>query len=261
MTGKEYFKINSIVKTFRLIELLATQREFDLGKLTRCLGYPKTTVHRMLLTLKSLGYVIQNPGNQQYGATIKLFELGHKVKENNDLLRTVQPHIEALTEKIGEAVYVVVLDGVDVVIMAKTKSIHSLKQDAPIGYRYRSYNSASGRTILSNLPEEERRRLFRGHRLTPYTQYSPTSYRQLEQMFVEIKKNGCAVEHEEYSLGISCVAAPIFEHTGKVFASVTISGPTVRIKPKTYKLSHLVMATAQMVSAGLGYHPDKEASP
>jgi DNA-binding IclR family transcriptional regulator len=253
MADKEYFTINAIVKTIRLVEELVTKKEFDLVELTRRLGYPKPTVHRMLLTLKSLGYVKQNKINKQYGATIKLFQLGHRVLENNDLFTTAQPIIEELSEETSESVFVLVRDKLDVVVSAKATGSYSLRQDEQIGFRYKSYNSASGRTILANLPPAEQRRLFRGHRMKLYTPNSPKSYRQLEAKLQEILRQGYEVEHEEYDLGISCVAAPIFDHTGNVPASVTITGPTVRIRPKVLDLIPKVKNAGEYISAGLGF--------
>jgi DNA-binding IclR family transcriptional regulator len=253
MADKEYFTINSIVKAIRLIEELVTKKELDLVELTRRLEYPKPTVQRMLLTLKSLGYVEQNEINKQYGATIKLFQLGHHVLENNDLFTTALPIIEALSEETGESVFMLVRDKLDVVVSAKATGIYSLRQDEQIGFRYKSYNSASGRTILANLSPPKRRRLFRGHRMKPYTPNSPTSYRQLEPKLEEILQQGYAVEHEEYGLGISCVAAPIFDHTGSVPASVTITGPTARLRPKVFDLIPKVKKVGQKISAGLGF--------
>jgi IclR family KDG regulon transcriptional repressor len=127
MADKEYFMINSIVKTIRLIEELVTKKEFDLIELTHRLEYPKPTVHRMLLTLKSLGYVKQNEINKQYGATIKLFQIGHRVLENNDLFVTAQPITEKLSKETGESVFVLVRDKLDVVVSAKVTGSYSLR--------------------------------------------------------------------------------------------------------------------------------------
>ncbi|MCF8069018.1 MAG: IclR family transcriptional regulator [Desulfobacterales bacterium] len=253
MADKEYFMINSIVKTIRLIEELVKRKEFDLVELTRRLEYPKTTVHRMLLTLKSLDYVKQNESNKQYGATIKLFQLGHRFLENNDLFKTAQPIIEELSEEIGESVYVLERDNLDVVVTARATSSYSLRQDEQIGFRYKTYNSAGGRTILANLSLAERRRLFRGHKMEPCTPKSPTSYSQLESMLAEILHQGHAVEHEEYGIGISGVAAPIFDHMGCVSASVTITGATARMRPKVFDLIQKVKKASEKISTGIGF--------
>jgi len=253
MADKEYFMINSIVKVIRLFEVLVTKKGFDLAELTHRLEYPKATVQRMLLTLKSLGYVKQNEINKQYSATIQLFQIGHRVLENNDLFTTAQPIIEALSKETGESVFVLVRNKLDVIVSAKATGSYSLRQDEQIGYRYKSYNSASGRTILAYLSQSERRSLFRGHRMKPNTQNSPTTYSQLKPKIEDILSQGYAVEHEEYALGTSCVAAPIFDHTGSVQASVTITGPTVRIKPKVFDLIPKVKNVSEKISTGLGF--------
>jgi len=140
-----------------------------------------------------------------------------------------------------------------VVVSAKATGSYSLRQDEQIGYRYKSYNSASGRTILANLSRSERQRWFRGHRMKPSTQNSPTNYSQLKPKLEDIQLQGYAVEHEEYALGTSCVAAPIFDHTGSVQASVTITGPTVRIKPMVFDLIPKVKNASEKISTGLGF--------
>jgi len=245
--------INSVVKLIRLLEVLVTRKGFDLVELTHRLGYPKATVQRMLLTLKSQGYVKQNENTKQYSATIQLFQLGHRVLENNDLFTTAQPIIEELSRQTGESVFVLVRNHLDVVVSAKATGSYSLRQDEQIGYRYKSYNSASGQTILANLPQSERQKLFRGHRMKPNTTNSPTTYTQLKPKFEDIQRQGYAVEHEEYAIGTSCVAAPIFDHTSSVQAAMTITGPTVRIKPKALDLIPLVKNASEKISAGLGY--------
>jgi IclR family transcriptional regulator, KDG regulon repressor len=253
MADKEYFMINSLVKAIRVIEALVTKKEFDLVELTRRLEYPKPTVQRILLTLKCLGYVKQNEVNKQYGATIKLYQLGHHVLENNDLFTTALPVIEALSLETGESVFMLVRDKLDVVVSAKATASYSLRQDEQIGFRYKTYNSASGRTILAHLSPPDRRKLFRGHRMKPDTPNSPTNYRQLEPKLEEILHQGYAIEHEEYCPGLSCVAAPIFDHTGQVSAAVTITGPTARIQPKVSDFIPKAIIAGQKISAELGY--------
>lgn len=253
MTDKDYFTIHSIVKTMRLLEALVSQKGFDLVELTRLMGYPKTTVHRMLLTLKSLGYVKQNRDSRRYSATIKLFQLGHCVLENNDLFTTAQPIIEVLSAETGESVYVLIRDQLDVVVIAKATGSYSLRQDEQIGFRYAAYNSASGRVLLAHLAAAERRRLFRGHRLRPTTPQSPTRYAQLEERLEPIARQGYAVEHEEYNIGLSCIAAPVLDHKGNVTAALTVSGPTVRLKADLSKLIPKVKKASRDISRGLGF--------
>jgi len=81
--------------------------------------------------------------------------------------------------------------------------------------------------------------------MKPNTQNSPTIYSQLKPEIEDILHQGYAVEHEEYALGTSCVAAPIFDHTGSVQALVTITGPTVHIKPKVLDLIPLVKKASE----------------
>ncbi len=252
--NKEYFKINSVVKTMRVIEEMVTKKEFELFDLTQRLGYPKSTVQRILLTLKSLGYVQQNEDNKKYSVSIKLFHIGQSVKENNELISIVQPIIEKLSGDINETVFLLVRDKLDVVVSAKATGVHSLCQDERIGYRFKAYNCASGRSILANLSKVNRESLFRGHQMKPHTPNSIKTYRELEPELDKILRQGYAVEHEEYGIGSSCVAAPIFDNTAEVKVAIAISGPTARIKPNVKELIPQVKKAAEKISIDLGYN-------
>jgi DNA-binding IclR family transcriptional regulator len=178
--------------------------------------------------------------------------LGHSVLEQNDLFTVGQPRIEALSRETGESVYITVLDGLDVVVSAKAKKSYGFHKDEQIGFRYPSYNGASGRAILAHLPYEERRHLFKGHRMRPSAPHSPTTYRQLEKILQETHERGIAIAHEEYEPGYSSVAAPIFDFSGRVCAAVTITGSTARFKARIDELIPMVQRTAAQISNDLG---------
>ena len=141
-------------KTLRVIELMATKGEWSLSELSRLSKYPKTTMHRILLSLEEMGYVKQNPQNQSYGATIRLFEVGSKVIGTLDFVEIAYPLMLELSNITGETINLGVLDGLDVVCLRKVESKHYLRLDQPIGHREKAYftpkyflNSSSSSTL------------------------------------------------------------------------------------------------------------------
>jgi DNA-binding IclR family transcriptional regulator len=257
-----YYQINSIVKTFGLIEVLVSQNEFELSELCRRLGWPKTTVHRILLTLLSLGYVKQNPRNFSYMASIKFFEIGREVVRKLNFIETAHPHMVILSQKTGETINLGVLDGVDVVCVDKVESQHQLKQDQPIGARNKAYCTSFGKAILAFLAEDERHRVLRKEPITPSTPRSLRTVKAIEKDLKSVRERGYAVDREEGAKGVRCVGAPILDHDGKVVAGISIAGPALRIRGKDIqRLAKMVKQTASSISMALGASYEQSNNP
>lgn len=253
MKKTSYYQTHSIVKAFKLVELLVSKNEFGLAELSGLLKLPKTTVHRMLLTLESLGYVEQNPENLHYMASIKFFELGCQVAQKLNFIEIAQPFMVKLSEETGETINLGILDGIDIVCVDKVESKHHLKLDQPIGFRYKAYCTAFGKAVLAFLPEEERGRLFSEHTITPCTSKSLQTVSEIEEDLQGARKQGYTVDNEEGISGVCCVGAPIFDHDLKVVAGISIAGPTLRIKEENIEhLAKLVKETAALISRGSG---------
>ncbi len=253
MEKATYYQIKSIVKAFRLMELLVTKKEFQLAELYRLLKSPKTTIHRMLLTLESLGYVQQNPQSLGYRASIKVFELGGKVVQNLNLIQIAKPLMIKLSEKTGETINLGILDDTDVICVDKVESNQHLKLDQPIGYRAKAYHTGMGKVILAYLSEEERARLFAKHIVATGISKSPKPVSAIEEDLKRVREQGYAVDNEEYILGVRCVGAPIFGYNRKVVAGLSIAGPALRIKEENIEyLAKVVTEAAAFISNGLG---------
>jgi len=253
MKKEKYYEIGSIAKVFKLIELLVTESEFEVRELCKLSGFPKTTVHRMLLTLQDLGYVRQNPKNRFYKASVKFFELGQCVIRHFGLVDIAHPHMIELSMKAGESVNLGILDGIDAVCIDKVEGLDPLKVDQPIGSRYPAYFSSYGKAILAFLSDEERVRLFTGFTIVLPTERALKTVDAVEKDLKNVRDRGYAIDNEEGLNGIRCVGAPIFNHSGKVIAGISIAAPSLRIGKKDIpRLSNLVMKDASRISKELG---------
>lgn len=253
MAKKNYYQINSIVKAFKLIECLVSEEEFELSELSRRLQFPKTTAHRMLLTLESLGYVEQNQDNKRYRASIKFFELGWKVAAKINLIDLAHEFMVDLAKKTGETINLGILDGLEIICVDKVRSEHPLSHDQPVGTRHKAYSSGFGKAVLAFLPEDEREGLFKDHTIIPDTGRSLKSIIDVERDLRKIRNRGYSVDNEEGITGIRCVGAPIFGNDGRVIAGMSIAGPVMRIKMDLIPdLGKLVKKTAGSISIKLG---------
>ncbi|HUU80734.1 MAG TPA: IclR family transcriptional regulator [Acidobacteriota bacterium] len=245
--------INSVIKAFQAIEFLVSAKKCDLARLSRHLGFPKSTAHRLLLTLASAGYVEQDPETLTYSVSMKLVELGWKVRENTHVVEIAHPYMVKLSEKTGETVNLGILDGLEVICLDKVTSKQILRQDQPIGTRSRAHCTAFGKALLAFLPEEERDQLIKGGSIKPCTVKSMSAPKALYKELELIRERGYSVDDEEFCEGIRCVGALIFDHRGEAIAGLSVAGPTVRInKENINKLAKLVMETAGFISKKLG---------
>jgi DNA-binding IclR family transcriptional regulator len=253
MKDTKYFTINSIVKTFKIMESLVSRSEWDLAELTNQTGIQKTTVHRMLLTLQSLGYVEQNPKNKRYSGSIKIFELGCKVISHLDYIKVARQHLIELAEKTKETVNLSVPDKLEMIVIERIESEHTLKQDTRLGDRFISYCSAGGKAVLANMEKAERKKLFAGHLLDSCSSKSIKTLEELERELEITVSRGYAVDNEEFLVGLRCVGAPVFNHNNKVIAGLSVSAPTVRLKMGDIpELAKRVIKTAKNISRKIG---------
>lgn len=248
-----YYKINSIVKIFKLMELLVTKDEFQLAELCRLLEFPKPTVYRMLVTLESLGYVHQNPKTLAYRASMKIFELGNRVLQNLSIAEIAKAVMIKLAEKTNETVNLGLLSGTDGICIEKAETKQRLRIDQPVGSSSKAYHTAMGKSILAFLPEEEIRELFSNHTFSAGKPNSIKDFTTLEKELKRTRNCGYAVDNEEFEIGVHCVGAPIFDHTNKVVAGLSIARPISRIGEITsFHLIKLVMEAATTISSKLG---------
>ena len=237
------------------MELLVTKNEFQVSQLCRLLKTPKTTVHRMLLTLESLGYVQQNPQTLGYIASIKIFHLGGQVVQNLNFVEIAKPLMIELSRKTGEATNLGILHNIDTICIDKVESKQHLKLDQPIGSTAKAYQTAMGKAILAYLPDEERAQLFSKHGISPSTSKSLKTVSAIEKDLQRIRERGYSVDNEESVIGVRCVGAPIFDHNSKVIVGMSISGPAFRIQRKNIEsLAKLVTEAAASISNRLGVH-------
>jgi IclR family KDG regulon transcriptional repressor len=250
----KYYQINSIVKVFKLLEVLVTKSEFELTELCRVLKLPKTTIHRMLLTLESLEYVKHE--KSRYMSSFKLFELGSKSVNNNTFFEIAHPLLLRLSEKTMETVNLGVLDNDDIIYIDIVGSKHALSFYPPIGSRHKAHQTALGKAILAFLPEEEILSIFSRRALIPSTRKSIKTFSALKEDLKLIRQRGYAVDDEEVDRDVRCTGAPIFDYKGNVIAGLSISGPSSRIKRKDFKrLGKLVIETSQSISRKVGWIP------
>ena len=172
-----------------------------------------------------------------------------------DLHREAKGFVEALTNVTGEAVHLCVFDGLQTTLINRTEPSRGRTNTIVVMEASPAHCTATGKAALAFQPEPVLARIvaFGLRRYTPNTITDPTA---LRKELAAICKRGYSVDNEEASLGLRCVGAPIRNLSGRIFGSLSVSGPARRLtRDKFASLGQLVMQYANAISAQLGYRP------
>lgn len=227
-TGQKYYFINSLAKGLGVLDLLVEQGDASVSEAARALGLNRAACHRFLSTLHELGYV-EKTAQSRYAASTKVMEMGLKLAGRLEIRKISKPYMQKLAEISRETVNLGLYDQFEILHLDKIDSREILRIDAPTGSRTPAYCTALGKAILAFLPQDELNQFFRGVKLRRQGPRSMTSRKNLTAALAEIRLRGFAVDDEELSVGLRCVAAPIFDHSGMASYALSVSGPAVRL--------------------------------
>jgi len=255
MKKKSQETLKSVEKALQILETFSIDTpELSVSELEEKLSLPKVSIYRFLRVLLKRGFIVQNPQTRKYRLGIKVFELGSLVLKDMELRKVAFPLIEELSGKSGETVHLGVLDGKEAVSIEGAESGYSLRISLPIGKRVCLHSTGIGKAILGFLQDEEIEAIVKEKGLPRLTNNTITDPDLLKKELHAIRVQGYAIDNEENEPGIRCVAAPILDSAQHVIASISISGPSVRItNEKIPELADMVVETSREISRTLGY--------
>ena len=248
--------VQSLERALDLLEALASGRELGVTELAAAAGLPPSTVHRLLATLTKRGYVSQNAASGRYMLGYKVVEVGSGLEHRLARLRSVaRPHLEAIQRDTGETVNLVVLDADRVVYVDQVEGSRSVRMFTAVGTSALAHTTGSGKAIMAfGPPDDLAARYADAEPLQRLTTRTLITLDDLREDFARIRRRGYALDNEEHEEGVGCVAAPVFDHTGRPCAAISVSGPTARILHEhSSGLGALLIERAGMVSEALGY--------
>ncbi|MEU5549749.1 IclR family transcriptional regulator [Micromonospora sp. NPDC047793] len=244
-TAQEEFQpVKSAGRTLDLLELLADQpRSWALGDLARALGIPKSSLHGLLRTLTSRGWVQTDDTGTRFRLGLRALRVGAAYLDGDDRVGLLGSVLDELSRRFGEAVHLGRLDGDQVVYLAKRESVHRLRLYSAIGRRLPAHATALGKALLAGHPEQTVDTLLTWPlpRLTPHTVCDRDA---LHAALADVRATGHAVDREENAEGIVCFAMAVPLSSPAVDA-VSISVPVSRLRPEIE--ASIVAALREMV--------------
>ncbi|MFC4560941.1 IclR family transcriptional regulator C-terminal domain-containing protein [Nocardiopsis mangrovi] len=222
-----------------------------LSDVARATGLTRAAARRFLLTLADLGYV--RTDGRWFALTPRVLELGYAYLSAAGLPEVAQPHLQRLTAEVRESSSVSVLDGDDVVYVARAAAARIMTVAISVGTRFPAFATSMGRVLLAGTaPADLAARLdgIRLERLTPHTVASPG---ELRAEIERARERGWAIVDQELEEGLRSVAAPVRDRDGRVVAAVNISVQANRtpVAELRRELLPALLATAERISADL----------
>ena len=244
--------VQSVERIFQLIESLAAHPAgAGLQRLAQDTGLAKSTVHRLLASLVSLGYAAQDE-NGRYRLTLKMFELSSGIVNSMDIMDVAEVHLERLAQRTGEAVHLVIRDGQDIVYIYKTES-GPMRMSSRVGLRSPLYCTGVGKAILATLPADEVAQIWQHTTPQKLTAHTIVEYDALQAQLTEVRTNGYAIDDEENELGVRCVAVAIPGVGGRADSAFSISGLAPYMTPERIRrIATLALDARTDIMADLG---------
>jgi DNA-binding IclR family transcriptional regulator len=224
-------------------------------ELARRFGYGLNVTQKALNALRAHNYVRQQDGGK-YTLGFQLVELAMALLSHIDIRAVAHSHLRALSERIQESVYLGQRDGDEVVYVDRAEPAGDMRVAADIGTRRPLNCTAVGKVLLAFLPDLPLEALGARGAIKGPTPNALTNLPRLRKELDEVRQLGHAVDREEFMLGVGCVAAPVFDHTGTVKAAVTTTTLAVRLNAEyVAQVAGEVKATAAAISRALGFLP------
>jgi DNA-binding IclR family transcriptional regulator len=246
--------VGSLVHGLSILDLFGKdETSLGVGEIARRLSVHRSTASRLAATLSYCGYLQPDGEQGRYRLGAKLVMLGQLANIEIDLQRLGEPLLLTMASELGESVHLGVLDGREVVTTALADGWRTVRMHSTLGKHSPAHCSARGKAILAGLSDENITEPFKKCKLETPT---PNTIRTLPMLKAELKKireRGYATDNEELELGLKCIAAPVLDHSGKIVAAVSVSGPASRLEgnPKE-KAVKSVVSTATELSKRLG---------
>ena len=246
-------KIKSLDRAMGVFEYLSTTSGATLSELATDTGQAAATVYRILTTLEARGLVEFDPGPQLWHIGPRAFLIGARYLRRTTLVERARPVLRRLMEETGETANLGIARDAHVLFVSQVETHASIRAFFPPGTLSPMHASGIGKALLAQMPAERRSRLLSGAALERFTRHTLTDRAEIEADMARIVARGYAVDDEEKTEGMRCIAAPVFDLHGEVVAGISVSGPSSRVgRAEIDRLASAVTAAAQALSAALG---------
>jgi IclR family transcriptional regulator, pca regulon regulatory protein len=250
----------SLERGLAILSAFGTDRStIGVSELSRELGLSRSTTHRYIATLTSLGYLQQDAETKRYRLGPRVLDLGFAAINSMDIREISVPHLQALSDSTGFTVNMAILDGPDVVYIERCRTSRAGQREIDlnlhVGSRLPAYCTAMGKALLAFVPADRLEEILDETELTARGPNTITDRAGLRAEMERIRAAGVAVNNEELAYGLRSIAAPIRSRSGEVVAALNLAvhRSMVSIEDLIERHGPPVKRTAEAISAELGH--------
>lgn len=220
--------IAALARGLAVIRAFGAGREkLTLADIAKTTDLPRATVRRSLLTLQALGYVASD--GKYFMLTPGVLSLGYAYLSATPLPRAIQPTLEAVSEKTNESSSCAILDGGEIVYVARAATRRIMSVGLATGSRLPAYCSSLGRILLAALPEAEARRLLNAMKREKLTPRTIIDVDALMKLLTQVRNDDYALVDEELEIGLRSIAVPVRNAAGQIVAAMNIGVQAGRV--------------------------------
>ncbi len=212
--------------------------------------YPKATLYRLLQTLTQQRMLRFDPERQTYAPGLRLVRLAHTAWLQTSLGQVARPHLDALSDKIGETVHLAQLDGGQVLYIDKRNASRPVQMFSEAGKVGPAYCTGVGKAMLAHLQAEEAEQQMQQQSFYRHTPHTITDIDALRDELRVVREQGFAFDREEHEPGIICIAVPILTRAGQVLGGLSVTSTTANSSLKDLeKLLPVMRPAAERIAA------------
>lgn len=246
--------IQSVDRALQVLEIVGESVEpVSLGDLTSALGIDRSSVHRLAQTLRQRGYLIQLRDSKHYTLGSAIWRLSRRLRWPDMLGTLSRDSVVELAKEVGETAHLAVREEEQVVFVEQQLA------SRPVGVTFGTsrveplYCTALGKALLADCGLAELRSIFQGKSIPVMTRKTINSLDKLATECERARRNGYAVDDEEFHEGVRCVAAPVRDASGEVVAAIGVSAPANRLpRSRLSAVGATVLRAATTLSERLG---------
>lgn len=232
--GRDHGGIQALDRAFLILDVMADAGgEAKLTEIAASAGLNVSTCHHLISTLYNWGYVARGANSRSYILGSRILHLSAACLRQVDLPRRAQSFVDRLNDQTRETVQLAIMQDTNLVHVLRREARHAVRVDGGLGGKSNAaHATATGKAILAWLPPTELDRIVSDKGLTAFTPNTLTDIERLKEELRFTRRNGVAIDREEFQLGVICVGAAIRDHAGAVVGSIGVSSPAFRATPE-----------------------------
>ena len=246
--------VQSLTRAIAILKVIAAAAEGStLTEISRATGLPSSTVHRLLATLQQERFVQFRLDGSRWQVGREAFSVGGAFLAARDFAKVARPYLRRLAEMTGETANFAILDNDMAIYLEQVESPLSVSAICKPGGRVVLHCTSLGKSMLAAMQPQAVNRILEAKGMTRYTRKTVDTPARMAISLGEVQKAGYAVDDEEHSTGMRCVAAAVFNQHREPIGAISISGPVVRVgRERVPRLGELVRLVADELTLECG---------